>query len=74
MYARVALIGAFLAATATPALAAEFYIVHDTTAKKCLIVEEKPTVETIVIVGDQVYTTKDEAETAMKTIKVCKTE
>jgi vancomycin permeability regulator SanA len=61
-----------LAAFVTPALAAEFYIVQDTTSKKCTIVEKKPTVSTMVVVGDgKVYTTKAEAEGAMKTVKVC---
>lgn len=61
-----------LAAFATPALAAEFYIVQDTTSKKCTIVEKRPTVTTMVVVGDgKVYATKAEAEGAMKTVKVC---
>lgn len=68
---RLAIAGAMLAATAAPAMAVTFYVVHDTSAKKCMIVEEKPTVETIVVVGDTTYTTRAEAETAIKTIAVC---
>ena len=68
-----ALIGAVLVcAFVTPALAAdEFYVVRDTTTKKCMIVDKKPTVTTTTIVGDSVYKTRTEAETGMKTVKVC---
>jgi vancomycin permeability regulator SanA len=58
------------AAFATPALA-EFYVVQDTTTKRCTIVEQKPTTQTTVVVGDSRYTTRQEAEGAMKTVKVC---
>jgi hypothetical protein len=61
-----------LAAIATPAAAAEFYIVQDSGTKRCTIVDKKPTTTTTVVVGDgKVYTTRTEAETAMKTVKVC---
>ena len=68
-----ALIGAALAcAFITPALAAdEFYIVRDTTTKRCTIVDKKPTVTTTTVVGNSVYKTRTEAETGMKTVKVC---
>jgi hypothetical protein len=63
-----------LAAFATPALAAEYYVVQDTATKKCTIVDKKPTVTTSVVVGDgKVFTTREEAETGMKTVKVCTT-
>jgi hypothetical protein len=62
------------AAFATPALAAEFYIVQDTTTKHCTIVEQKPTSQTTVIVDNgRTFTTRQEAEGAMKTVKVCET-
>jgi hypothetical protein len=57
-----------------PAMAAEFYVVQDTGTKRCTIVDKKPTVTTSVVVGDgKVYTTRTEAETAMKSVKVCTT-
>jgi hypothetical protein len=49
----------------------EFYVVQDSSTKKCTIVDKKPTVTTTVVVGDGVYKTRTEAETAMKTVKVC---
>jgi hypothetical protein len=63
---------AAFAALATPALAAEFYIVQDTATKHCTIVEQKPTTQTTVVVdGGRTFTTRQEAEGAMKTVKVC---
>ena len=56
---------------AVPAFAAnEFYLVQDTATKKCSIVEAKPTVSTMTVVG-AVHKTKLEAETAMKADKTC---
>jgi len=51
----------------------EFYVVQDTTTKKCTIVDKKPTTSTTVVVGDGVFKTRTEAETGMKSIKVCTT-
>lgn len=51
------------------ASAAEFYVVRDATTKKCTVVDSKPTTTTVV--GDGVYKTKTEAESAVKTTKVC---
>jgi hypothetical protein len=70
---RIALAAATIAAIATPALAQTFYVVQDTATKKCTIVEQKPTVSTMVVVGDgKVYKSRTEAEGAVKTITVCK--
>jgi len=62
-----------LLALATPALAQEFYVVQDTATKRCTIVEQKPTVTTTTVVSPSgaTYKTRAEAETGMKTIKVC---
>ena len=68
------LIGAALIlAFVTPALAAdEFYVVQDVKTKKCTIVEQKPTTTTTVTqVGPMAFKTRTEAESGMKTIKVC---
>jgi hypothetical protein len=68
------LTAAMLVAFVTPALAAdEFYVVRDSGTKKCMIVDKKPTTTTTTIVseGGKTYKTKVEAETAMKTVKVC---
>lgn len=66
LIAAVALIGLTI-----PALAAEFYIVRDTSTKKCTVVETKPTSTTMVVVGgNKVYTTRAEAEAQIKTVCV----
>jgi hypothetical protein len=49
----------------------EYYVVQDTSTKKCTIVDKKPTSSTTVVVGNGAFKTKTEAETGMKSIKVC---
>jgi len=68
------LIGAldFAASTiAQTAMASEFYVVRDATTKKCTIVDTKPTTTTTTVVDNGTFKTKTEAETGMKTMKVC---
>ena len=51
-----------------------YYIVQDVKTKKCEIVDKKPvsaTERTVVGSDGTVYKTRTEAETAMKTVKVC---
>jgi hypothetical protein len=64
--------GVLMCASVTPALA-DYYIVQDTGTMRCTIVEHRPTVTTQRIVGPDgvVYTTREEATTAMKTVKIC---
>jgi hypothetical protein len=65
---------AVMATIAGPALAQSFYVVQDVKTKKCTITETKPSSSDVTVVsGDSVYKTKAEAETGMKTIKVCTT-
>ncbi len=60
------------AAFAQTATVSEFYVVRDASTKKCTIVDKKPTTTTTVVVGDGVvYKTRTEAETGMKTVKIC---
>ena len=69
------LAGAFAVALTSAAFAqttsTEFYVVQDATTKKCTIVDKKPTTTTTTVVGDGVFKTRTEAETGMKSIKVC---
>lgn len=63
---------AFAATTiAQTASAAEFYVVRDSTTKKCTVVDSRPTTTTTTIVDNGTYKTKTEAEAGMKTTKVC---
>jgi hypothetical protein len=56
---------------AQSASAAEFYVVRDATTKKCTVVDTKPTTTTTTVVDNGTYKTKTEAETGMKSTKVC---
>jgi hypothetical protein len=58
-------------AVAETAVAAEFYIVRDATTKRCTVVDTKPTTTTTTVVDNGTFKTKTEAETGMKTMKVC---
>jgi hypothetical protein len=51
-------------------VSSEYYVVRDATTKKCTIVDKKPTTTT-TIVDNGVFKTRTEAETGMKTMKVC---
>ena len=64
---------AVVAFTVTSAFAqtSEFYVVRDATTKKCTIVDKKPTTTTTTIVDNGTFKTRTEAETGMKSIKVC---
>jgi hypothetical protein len=62
-----------LLAPASALTAAEFYVVQDTATKRCQVVDQKPTSITTVIVGDgKVYTSRSEADTAMRSVEVCR--
>jgi hypothetical protein len=69
---QIALAALALAVT-TPTFAAEFFIVQDSTTRKCTITESRPTVTTQKMVGPDgtVYTTREEAMAGMKQTKVC---
>jgi len=58
-------------AIAGSAVAAEFYVVRDATTKKCTVVDTRPSTTTTTIVDNGTFKTKTEAETGMKTMKVC---
>jgi hypothetical protein len=63
-----------IAGFALPAFAAdEFYVVQDVKTKKCTIVDKKPVEATTTVVSPSgtIYKTRSEAETGMKSVKVC---
>jgi hypothetical protein len=71
-------LSAIIAFAATSALAQtsvheEYYVVRDPATKRCTIVDQKPTVTT-TIVDHGIFGTRTEAETGMKTMKVCTTD
>jgi len=74
MKLKIASAALMLAALSLPAFAAdEFYVVQDVKTKKCTIVDKKPTTTTMVQVGPMAFKSRTEAESGMKTIKVCET-
>lgn len=74
MKLKILLAATVMTAIAAPAFAQSFYVVQDAKTKRCTITETKPTTSEVTVVsGDSVYKTKTEAETGMKTIKVCTT-
>ena len=62
---------AFTVTSAFAQTATEYYVVRDATTKKCTIVDKKPTTTTTTVVDNGVFKTRTEAETGMKTMKVC---
>lgn len=67
---KYALSGALLFAAVAPA-AADFYIVRSPGSKTCTVVEQRPAASTqITVIGDKVYKTRVEADTAIKTVCV----
>jgi hypothetical protein len=58
--------------SASAQVATEYYVVQDTTTKRCTIVDKKPTTTTVVQVGPMAFKSRTEAEAGMKTITVCR--
>ena len=81
MKVNLALAGAFIVGVALSAGAqttttTSYYVVQDAKTKKCEIVDQKPVAKEMTVVGGDgvIYHTRVEAETALKTVKVCHTE
>ena len=60
------------ASAQTTTVSTEYYVVRDPATQKCTIVDKKPTTTT-TIVDNGIFKTRTEAETGMKTMKVCTT-
>jgi hypothetical protein len=78
MNAKTAILAGLLAgASILPAAAqTSYFIVQDPHTKHCKIVDQRPTSSEVTVVNPDgtSYTTRNEAETGMKTVKVCTTE
>lgn len=67
------LASAALLAAVTTASAAEFYVVQDTSTKRCSIVEQRPSGDRMAVVsGTAAYPSRNDAEAAMKSASICK--
>jgi hypothetical protein len=74
MNTKLATAALMIAAFSLPAFAAdEFYVVQDVKTKKCTIVDKKPTDASMTVVSPSgtIYKSRTEAESSMKTVKVC---
>jgi hypothetical protein len=72
MKIKLAIATFLVAGFVAPALADEYYVLHDTTTKKCKVVTEKPASTTSVkVLGTTIFKTQSEAEGYMKKEKVC---
>ena len=70
---RYGLAAALILSITGPVLAEEYYVVRDETTRKCTIVDKRPTTKTTTIVSEDgvMFKSRTEAETGMKSIKVC---
>ena len=70
------LVGFALSAGAQTTTTTSYYVVQDVKTKKCEIVDQKPVSRDMTVVGGDgvIYHSRVEAETALKTVKVCHTE
>jgi hypothetical protein len=66
----IAISGAFVVPAAAQTTT-EYYVVQDVKTKKCTIVEKKPTTTTEVTILGNAFKTRTEAESGMKTEKIC---
>jgi hypothetical protein len=56
----------------TPVSEPQFYIVQDTTTKRCTVSDQRPTATTAVVVGEaKGYPARSSAEAAIRTLGVC---
>jgi hypothetical protein len=64
--------GLLVAGFVTPAFAAEFYVAQNATSHKCSVMSKKPDGKTMMMLGNEGFKTKSDAETAMKGMTECK--
>jgi hypothetical protein len=64
---------AFLVSSYAAVWAEEFYIVRDLATQKCTVVNKRPVTNTrtITLATDAIFKSRADAETSVKSIKVC---
>jgi hypothetical protein len=73
MIRKMMIAGVVVATFAAPALAAtEFFVAKDAATQKCAVMDTKPDEKAAMAVGTVSYTTKEDAEAAMKAAPECK--
>ena len=63
--------GSAIVPAAAQTTTTEYYVVQDVKTKKCTIVDKKPTSTTEFTILGNTFKTRTEAESGMKTEKVC---
>jgi hypothetical protein len=64
------MVGVVIAAGSAPALA-DFYIIQDTTTKRCRVVEERPAPSEAITIGTA-FRERAVAEERMRTVEACR--
>jgi hypothetical protein len=66
-------VAALALVVATPAFAAEYFVVQNATSKKCSVASKKPASDKLTLVGDgSAYKSKKDARAALKAADACK--
>jgi len=68
---KYAIAAAFVAALATPVLAAQSYVALDTSTKQCHVMAQKPDGTTMKMVGSGAYKSEAEAQEAIQSLTEC---
>jgi hypothetical protein len=73
MMQRTLVAALLVAALATPAFAASYYVAQNNSTHKCSIVSHKPDGTKLVRLGSEGFKTKSQARNAMKGMSECRT-
>jgi hypothetical protein len=70
---KYAIAAALIAALATPALAAQYYVALDTSTKQCHVIAQRPDGTAMKQVGSGAYKSEAEAQAAIRSLAECNT-
>jgi hypothetical protein len=70
---KYAIAAVLIAALATPALAAQYYVALDTSTKQCHVMAQRPDGTAMKQVGSGAYKSQAEAQQALRSLAECNT-
>jgi hypothetical protein len=70
---KYAIAAVLIAALATPALAAQYYVALDTSTKQCHVMAQRPDGTAMKQVGNGAYKSQAEAQQALRSLAECNT-
>lgn len=70
---KYAIAAILIAALATPALAAQYYVALDTSTKQCHVMAQRPDGTAMKQVGSGAYKSQAEAQQALRSLAECNT-